>query len=136
MPTFSTGKAAVFEIDDTAGSVQDISNVLNQIDFPQTQETAETTAFGSSARSYIVSLTTATISVTGMYDQTVNGYLNGGAEPASRTFTYKPGVESGDAIYSGECIMTGFNQGTPVGDTNTFSADFLVTGQITRTTTP
>jgi len=135
MPTFSTGKGAVFEIDDTGGTVRDISNVLNQIDFPQSQETAETTAFGASARSYIVSLTSATISVSGMYDATVDGYLEGGAEPASRTFTYKPGTASGDAIYSGECIMTSYNMGTPVGDTNTFTADFQVTGAVTRTTT-
>jgi hypothetical protein len=135
MPTFSTGKAAVFEIDDTAGTVRDISNVLNQIDFPRTQETAETTAFGASARSYIVSLSSATISISGMQDSTVDGYFEGGAEPASRTFTYKPGVTAGDAIYSGECILTGYNLGTPVGDTNTFTADFQVTGPITRTTT-
>jgi hypothetical protein len=136
MPTFSTGKAAFFEIDDTGGTPQDISNVLNSIDFPQTQETAETTAFGASARSYIVSLTTSTVSVSGMVDATVDGYLKGGTEPATRTFTFKPGVTSGDAIYSGECIMTGYGQSTPVGDVKTFSADFQVTGIVTRTTTP
>lgn len=135
MPTFSTGKAAVFEIDDTGGTVRDISDVLNQIDFPQTTETAETTAFGATARSYIVSLDTATISVSGMVDPTVDGYLSG-TEPTSRTFTFKPGVTSGDAIYSGECIMTSYSQGISVGDVKTFTADFQVTGPVTRTTTP
>jgi len=136
MPTFSTGKAAVFEIDDTGGTVRDISDTLNSIDFPQSTETAETTAFGATARSYIVSLENATISVSGMYDATVDGYLKGGAEPTSRTFTYKPGVATGDAIYSGECILTGYQRSSPVGDVNTFTADFQVTGTVTRTTTP
>ena len=135
MPTFSTGKAAVFSIDDTGGSARDISDVLNSIDFPETTDTAEVTAFGASSRSYIVSLESATISVSGMYDSTVDGYLKGGTEPASRTFTYKPGVTSGDAIYSGECILTSYSLSSPVGDVNTFSADFQVTGTVTRTTT-
>ena len=70
-----------------------------------------------------------------MYDATVDGYLKGGTEPASRTFTYKPGVTSGDAIYSGECILTNYSLSSPVGDVNTFTADFQVTGTVTRTTT-
>lgn len=135
MPTFSTGKAAVFSIDDTGGTARDISNVLNTIDFPETTDTAEVTAFGASSRSYIVALESATISVSGMYDSTVDGYLKGGTEPASRTFTYKPGVTSGDAIYSGECILTNYSLSSPVGDVNTFTADFQVTGTVTRTTT-
>lgn len=135
MPTFSTGKAAVFEIDDTGGTSRDISDVLNSIDFPESTDTAEVTAFGASARSYIVSLESATISVSGMYDATVDGYFKGGAEPASRTFTYKPGVSAGDAIYSGECILTSYSLSSPVGDVNTFTADFQVTGSVTRTTT-
>ena len=135
MPTFSTGKAAVFSIDDTGGTARDISDVLNSIDFPETTDTAEVTAFGASSRSYIVSLESATISISGMYDATVDGYLKGGTEPASRTFTFKPGVSSGDAIYSGECILTSYSLSSPVGDVNTFSADFQVTGTVTRTTT-
>lgn len=135
MPTFSTGKAAVFEIDDTAGTTRDISDVLNSVDFPETTDTAEVTAFGASSRSYIVSLESATISISGMYDATVDGYLKGGTEPASRTFTFKPGVSSGDAIYSGECILTSYSLSSPVGDVNTFTADFQVTGTVTRTTT-
>ncbi len=135
MPTFSTGKAAFFSIDDTGGSVRDISNVLNTIDFPESTDTAETTAFGASSRSYIVSLESATISISGMYDSTVDGYLKGGTEPASRSFVYKPGVASGDAIYAGEAILTSYSLSSPVGDVNTFSADFQVTGTVTRTTT-
>ena len=135
MPTFSTGKAAVFSIDDHTGTPRVISNVLNAIDFPESTDTAETTAFGASSRSYVVSLESATISISGMYDATVDGYLKGGAEPATRSFIYKPGVTTGDAIYAGECIMTNYSVSSPVGDVNTFSADFQVTGAVGRTQT-
>lgn len=135
MPTFSTGKAAVFSIDDTGGTPRVISDVLSSVDFPESTDTAETTAFGASSRSYVVSLESATISISGMYDATVDGYFKGGVEPATRSFIYKPGVTSGDAIYAGECILTSYQLSSPVGDVNTFSADFQVTGTVTRTTT-
>ena len=34
MPTFTTGKSAVFKIDDTSGTERTISDVLNSVDFP------------------------------------------------------------------------------------------------------
>lgn len=136
MPTFSTGKGAVFTIDDTGDVVRDISDVLNSVDFPESTDTAEVTAFGASSRSYIVSLESATISISGMYDATVDGYFKGGAEPSTgRDFVYKPGTASGDAIYSGKAILTNYSLSSPVGDVNTFTADFQVTGAVTRTTT-
>ena len=86
MPTFVHGKSTNFQLDDTSGTIRDISDTITSVDFPETLDTAETTAFGSSAKSYIVGLTDATISVSGIWDATVDGYINGGAEPASRSF--------------------------------------------------
>ncbi len=134
MPTFTTGKSAVFKIDDTGGTERTISDVLNSVDFPETTDTAETTAFGASSRSYIVSLESATISISGMYDATVDGYFKGGAEPASRSFEYQPTGTSGESKYTGECILTNYSLSSPVGDVVTFSADFQVTGAVTRGT--
>ena len=51
MPTFTHGKATVFKVDNSGGSLTDISDVLTDVSFPQTIETAETTSFGSSAKS-------------------------------------------------------------------------------------
>jgi hypothetical protein len=134
MPTFTTGKSAVFKIDDTGGTERTISDVLNSVDFPETTDTAETTAFGASSRSYIVSLESATISISGMYDATVDGYLKGGVEPASRSFEYQPTGTVGESKYTGECILTNYSLSSPVGDVVTFSADFQVTGAVTRGT--
>lgn len=135
MPTFVHGKNTFFSLDDTSGSVRDISNVLDNVDFPQNIETAETTAFGSTAKSYIVGLEDATISVSGKWDATVDGYITGGAEPASRSFVYGPaGSTGGNIKYTGEAIVTGFSVSNPVGDVVTFSLDLQVTGAVTRTT--
>jgi len=135
MPTFVHGKSTHFEIDDTGGSSRDISDTLTSVDFPETVDVAETTAFGSSAKSYIVGLTDATVSVSGIWDATVDGYFKGGAEPASRTFIYGPAGDTGGNVkYTGEAILTSYSTSNPIGDVVTFSAEFQCTGTITRTT--
>ena len=135
MPTFVHGKSTNFTLDDTAGSVRDLSNTLTSVDFPESIETAETTAFGSSAKSYIVGLSDATISLSGIWDATVDGYIAGGAEPASRSFVYGPaGSTAGNVKYTGEAIVTSYSISNPVGDVVTYSVDLQVTGVVTRTT--
>ena len=135
MPTFVHGKSVDFALDDTGGTSRNISDTLNSVDFPEVTETAETTAFGASSRSYIVGLETATISISGMWDATADGYLKGGTEPASRSFIYGPaGSTGGNIKYTGEAIMTNYSIGSPVGDVVTFTADLQVTGAVTRGT--
>lgn len=134
MPTFAHGKSTDFAIDDTGGSSRNISDTLTDVSFPQTIDTAETTAFGSSNKSYIVGLKDTTISVSGIWDATVDGYISG-TEPASRSFIYGPaGSTSGNVKYTGEAIMTNYAVSNPVGDVVTFSMDLQVTGAVTRTT--
>lgn len=135
MPTFVHGKSTDFSLDDTAGTPRNISNTLTSVDFPETIETAETTAFGSTSKSYIVGLRDATISISGIWDATVDGYLMGGSEPASRSFIYGPaGSTGGNVKYTGEAIVTNYSISNPVGDVVTFSLDLQVTGNVTRTT--
>ncbi len=134
MPTFAHGKSTDFALDDTGGTSRNISDTLTDVSFPQTIDTAETTAFGSSNKSYIVGLKDTTISVSGIWDATVDGYISG-TEPASRSFIYGPaGSTSGNVKYTGEAIMTNYSVSNPVGDVVTFSMDLQVTGAVTRTT--
>jgi len=135
MPTFYHGKSTNFSLDDTGGTSRDISNVLVSVDFPEIVETAETTAFGATSKSYIVGLRDATISVSGIWDSTVDGYIIG-TEPATRTFIFGPaGSTSGYVKYTGECILTNYSVSSPVGDVVTFSLDLQCTGGVTRTRT-
>ena len=134
MPTFIHGKSTDFELDDTGGTSRSLSNVLTSVDFPETIDTAESTAFGSTSKSYLVGLRDATISVSGLWDATVDGYIIG-TEPASRTFIFGPaGSTGGNVKYTGEAILTNYSVSAPVSDTVTFSLDLQVTGNVTRTT--
>ena len=134
MPTFVHGKSTFFSIDDTGGTVRDISDTLTSVDFPETIDTAETTAFGATSKSYIVGLRDATISVSGLWDATVDGYFIG-TEPATRSFVFGPaGSTSGYVKYSGACILTSYSLSSPVADVDTYSADFQVTANVTRGT--
>jgi len=135
MPTFVHGKSVDFELDDTSGTSRSISDTLNSVDFPEVTETADTTAFGSSSRSFIVGLESATISISGLWDATVDGYIKGGTEPASRSFIYGPaGSTASNVKYTGEAILTNYSISSPVGDVVTYSCDLQVTGAVTRGT--
>ena len=134
MPTFVHGKSTDFDLDDTGGTSRSLSTVLTSVDFPEVIETAETTAFGATSKSYIVGLRDATISVSGLWDATVDGYIIG-TEPATRSFIFGPaGSTSSNVKYTGECILTNYAVSAPVSDVVTFSLDLQVTGNVTRGT--
>jgi len=136
MPTFTHGKATVFKVDNSGGSLTTISDVLTDVSLPQTIETAETTSFGSNAKTYIVGLSDATISISGNFDVTVDAHLSSVlGQAATLSFEYGPeGLATGDAKYTGECLMTSYEKSGAVGDVVTFSAEFQVTGAVTRGT--
>src|SRR5436189_231694 len=136
MPTFRHGKNTVFKITDSGGSLRDISNVLREVGFPRQADTAETTAFGSTVKTYVLGIVGATFSVSGMFDATVDGYLNGiyGME-AARAFEYGPeGSTAGYTKYTGSAFLTNYQESGSVSDMVSFSAEFQVSGAITRTT--
>lgn len=133
---FGHGKSAVFKLDDVGGTLQDLSTFINEASMPREIETAETTTFGASSKSYITGLTDATISVSGLFDATADGFLAGVVGAASPLdFEYGPlGSTAGMIKYSGTAILTSYEVSSPVGDVVTFSADLQVTGAVTRGT--
>jgi len=133
---FVHGKSSVFKLDNASGSLTDISTYVNSVDFPETADVAETTTLGSSSKSYIVGLKDATLSVSGLWDATIDGILGAVVgQTASLSFEYSPeGTSSGKVKYTGECIVTSYSQSSPVGDVVGFSADMQVSGNVTRAT--
>ena len=136
MPTFRHGKPTVFKVDNSGGSLTDISNTLTDVSFPRSVDTAETSAFGDSAKTYIVGLSDATVSVSGNYDATVDAHLAGVlGQAATLSFEYGPeGSTSTFVKYTGECILTSYEKSGAIGDVVTYSAEFQVTGAVTRGT--
>ena len=134
MPTFRHGKSTVFKVDNSGGSLTDISNTLTDVSFQRSVDTAETSAFGDSAKTYIVGLSDATVSVSGNYDATVDAHLAGVlGQAATLSFEYGPeGSTSTFVKYTGECILTSYEKSGAIGDVVTYSAEFQVTGAVTR----
>ena len=131
---FVHGKTAVFQVDNSGGSLTDISAYCDNIDFPLTADTAEVTTFGDASKEYIGGLKDATISISGSWDATADGVLAGIIGLAG-SFEYGPaGSTGGNIKYTGEAICTSYNVTAPVGDKVSFSAEFQVTGDVTRGT--
>jgi hypothetical protein len=141
MPTFRHGKNAVFKLDNAAGTLTDISNVLNEVSLSRDLETGETTSFGSSAKSYVPGLTDSTLSISGSYDATVDAHIQAvlaamaAGTVDSASFEYGPeGSTSSRLKMTGECIITSYETSSPVGDVVTFSLELQNTGAVTRGT--
>ena len=139
---FTHGKNAVFKIDNAAGTLQTLTTFVDSVDLNQTVDTAESTTMGAEAKTYLSGQSDGTVSISGKYDSTASTgpdvILNGlvGLETTS-TFEYGPeGSSAGKIKYTGECFLTSYVVSAPVGDVVTFTADFQITGAITKTTWP
>jgi len=138
---FRHGKSAVFKLDNSAGTLVDLSGYLNEVGFPVSVETGETTVFGKTAKTYIVGLTDATLSLSGNWDSTLDAHFaaviaaQAAGTVATVSFEYGPEGSTASRIkYTGEGIVTSFEVSSPVGDVVTFSAEVQVSDSITRTT--
>jgi len=56
MPTFTHGKNAAFKIDDSGGTLRDISDVLTDVSISRTADVAEVSAFTNSSKAYVAGL--------------------------------------------------------------------------------
>jgi hypothetical protein len=132
---FEHGKGTVFKIDNSGGTLTDISAYCNNVDFPREVNADETTTFSNNDRTFIVGLRTATISVSGYWDSTLDGVVGQIVGTGAVSFEYGPqGSASGEIKYTGEAILTSYQQGSPVDGVATWTADFQVTGEVTRGT--
>ena len=133
---FVHGKSSVFKLDNASGSLTDISSFVNNVDFPETADVAETSVLGASNKTYIVGLKDATISLSGLFDATVDAILGAVVgQTATLSYEYSPeGTGSGKVKYTGEAILTNYALSSPVGDVVAYSADLQCSGAVTRGT--
>lgn len=135
---FRHGKNAIFKIDNTSAALQDISAYCDDLSLPRSIDTGETTTFGVSggSKTYVVGLNDATIKVGGKWDSALDAIIAptvGFDTPLN--FNYGPeGSTTGRVKLTGTCILTSYEVSAPVGDVVTFSAEYQITGPVTRTT--
>lgn len=133
---FVHGKNSVFKLDNASGSLTDISAFVNNVDFPETADVAESSVLGASNKTYLVGLRDASISISGLFDATVDAILGAVVgQTATLSYEYSPeGTASGKVKYTGEAILTNYALSSPVGDVVAYSADLQCSGAVTRGT--
>ena len=133
---FTHGKDSVFKLDNSGGSLTDISTYVNNVDFPETADVSETTTLGADNKTYIAGLKDATISLSGLWDSTADAIFGAVVgQSATLSFEYSPeGTTGGNVKYEGEAILTSYAISSPVGDAVGYSADLQVSGAVTRGT--
>lgn len=131
---FTSGKSAQFQLDNNAGALQDLSTYTTSVSVPFAVDSHDTSAFGGTAHTFVPGLKNATISVEGVLDVggVISTHFTAALANASLSFQIGPvGTTAGYPKYTGECIITSFDIGTPVDDKVTWSASLQVTGAVT-----
>ena len=101
---FVHGKSATFKLDNSSGTLVDYSTYLNDVSLSRSIETAETTTFNvsGSAKTYIVGLTDATFSISGLFDSAADATLAGVLGFATALdFEYGPAGSTAGRYFSG-----------------------------------
>jgi hypothetical protein len=133
---FSHGSKAKFWLDDSGGTLRDISAYLTSAGLQRLADMAETSVLGTTAKTYIPGMTDATIPIEGNFDATIDGYLAGvlGSETPLEWEYYPAGEPVGATKpkYSGQAFLTSYDIETGTDDKAGISGEVQVTGTITR----
>jgi len=135
---FIHGKNAYIQLDNSAGTLVDLSSISNEVSLSIAIDTNETSVFGTNAKQYITGLNDATISLTGLFDATSATVIEGTIDAliagtiASATLVFGPeGSGSGKKKYTQETIVTSYEISAPVGDVVSLTVEFQRTGATT-----
>ena len=138
---FKPGYLGWFALDNAAGSLTNIQPYIDDVGVPQTVETLEVTALGTSSKAFIVGLSDGdTISASGPYDVTIYTQLTGlkaaqAAGTASHSFMWGPGGSvASEAKVTGECLLASLELSTSASGRVEWSASLQVTGAVTNST--
>ena len=135
---FVHGSGSVFKLDNSAGTLTDLSAYITSVGLPREVDTHETTVFGKTAKTYIIGLTDATIPLEGKWDATLDAHMNG-LVGKTASVTYEIGVEgsaTGKVRYTGEAFLSSYEIGDPVDGEVTWSGELQCSDTITRNTWP
>jgi len=118
----------------------DLSPFFNEASMSQSVETAETTTFGSGAKSYITGLKDGTFSLSGMFDgaaagidEVISASIGDGVNvPITVVPQQATTMAVSDVSFSGETLETSYEVSSPVGDVVSANAEGQITGGMDR----
>jgi hypothetical protein len=128
MPTFRHGKKTAVLFGN-----YNLSSYLNEASMSSSSETAETTAFGDNAKTYITSLQDATVSLSGMFegeanDPTLNSALT--SQTSTLVTICTTGLVAGEPCFFGVSRSNSYEISSPVADVVTVTSDLQLDGGI------
>ena len=135
---FKHGKGTVFWLDNSGGSLINLSAFIVSTSMSRSKDVAEVTTFGDNDKEYVAGLRDGTISLEGKWDPTLDAHMNAVLAlntETTQTFEYGPeGGGSGAVKYTGEAHLTSYEPDSPLEDATGWSAELQITGVVTRTT--
>jgi hypothetical protein len=131
---FSHGTNRVFKLDNSAGTLVDLSSYITSVTFPRSIESMETTTLGNTDKTYIPGLKDGTISIEGKWDSTLDAHMDGIMGKLVTFEDYPTGTGSGQVKRTGEALVTSYEQTGGVDSPNEWSAELQCSGAITRST--
>ncbi|MFA5401767.1 MAG: hypothetical protein WC359_15050 [Dehalococcoidia bacterium] len=130
----SHGRFAQFSLEDGTTTARMLRDWLTNISMPRAVDTAETTVFSTTDKTYVIGARGATIGLSGIWDSTIDGYL-GPIVGKEKDFIYFPNTTEASAVkYYGSAIVTAYDIPLSVTAAVTWTATLQVTGAITRGT--
>jgi len=138
---FRAGTVSFILIDSNAGTPTNLSAYADNFAWPQTIQTLDVSAFGTSAKAFINGLTDGdTVTQSGPLDVTLHSHLSNvkaaqAAGSSTSTITWGPGGSvSGQPKISAEAWLSSYQITTAVGGRMEYSASWQVTGAVTNGT--
>lgn len=122
-----------FRLDNSGGTLTDISTQCTMVDLSNDVESFDVTAFQSGSKEYLVGFSDGKFSVEGFFDGTINAHLMGiKGQEATVSFQWGPeGSATGKPKFTGECFLTNYKPASAVNAPNKFSLALQVSGDIT-----
>lgn len=132
------GKDSVFSIEDSAATtLRNITPYVKTVDFNRSQDANDVTTKGAEGMTYRPGLTDGEIRLTGLWDQTASV----GSQTVLQSlvgiettvgFEWGPqGLTSMQVKYTGECVLTQYDESSPIDDMVAFTATLKISGDVT-----
>lgn len=126
-------KDMTIKIDNASGTLTDITSYLSSASIRSIQDTIEDTAMADEEKSYLFGQASASAPLSGMVNTTTDGIfgpLIGNRTTATKTLQYTAYT---GRVYRGEVLITSVEYSGSTNGLQTFSADSVFDGVMTRT---
>jgi hypothetical protein len=134
---FKAGTTSAFYLANNAASLQNLSPYIDNLSYPQTVETLETSVFGTAAKTFITGLTDGdVVSFSGPYDVAVHTHMTAlkagqAAGSALAGFIWGPGGSvASQARSAGSAWVTQYNVSSGVGGRVEYTASLQISGAV------